>query len=138
MCWHGIFNPRIATKDIPILKVVLKGESKYLPYFENDGHFFYEKGKIASSRISSTINECLLENNIEMIGEALHSYSIDIIVKEDNYRISIINDGYHLQTYIKDRIWNFPTSLVKGYIPRGSIYCVNEVGEYISNHLVLE
>lgn len=64
------------------------------------------------------------------INEGFHSYSLDCNIVKQTV-ISIWNNRTFLDSYNVDSI------IVYGYIPKGSVYYINERGEYVSDKICL-
>lgn len=144
MCWESrSFNPQIAEKDIPIFKICRIDQIG--PDFV-EAIFFrrhYKLGKVYYS------NDCPF-SPIEGTGEytflvykAFHSYhpDMDLIIK--NVSEGIFCFERHLNLYYNNNYTFRYTALnnrviVEGYIPKGTRYCLNEYGEYISDSICLE
>ena len=141
MCWIGLLeNRRIATEDIPIYKIMIKGNGCFSSYF---WHSKYIKNEIRQSPI-------IIDNEFEgkekeiKVNVALHSYSIEHTFIEkaykedpkfDNYTCIYIRDSSNkntLEFYDDDHL-----IVVKGYIPKDSVYYINNRGEIVSNQLVM-
>ena len=144
MCWIGeLENKRIAIEDIPIYKIMIKGNRKdcFSSYF---WHSDYIKNEIRQSII-------IVEDKFEgkekeiKVNVALHSYSIEHTFIEKAYTGDPRFDNNYTCIYIKDR-FNKNTLefydddkliVVKGYIPKDSVYYINNRGEVISNKLIM-
>lgn len=130
MCWIGkITGFRIAFKDVPVIKVCYK--SKHISgYLSKIRDYVYDLNKTEKARLNiSHYKEqkgFLLE-----INEGLHSYAArDFWKKWTKYYnvsriIGLINNNVNGYNYLV------------GFVPKGSIYFINDSGEIVSNKLKL-
>lgn len=131
MCWISEEIPKrqIADNDIPVFKMLRKGHFDGIfvsPYFG----FIYAVGKVYSKKNPITIVGGITNF---MIKEGYHSYSSKTVIvynrsavySTDNGKVDILLDCYEECTE------------VSGYIPRGSVYYLNNQGEYVSDKIVL-
>ena len=139
MCWQGNFNPKIAEKDISVFKIVrkqtpFKVESVYekFPYYL--GILYILK------TVNSEIKSCPDLVGAYIVTEAFHSYLSD--------SVSVFK--YSDILYITPNIDNIKSPLdyfrlsdeslvrIECIVPKGSQYCINELGEVVSNKIILK
>lgn len=130
MCWTGkITGFRIAFKDVPVIKVCYKrGDFKgYLSKIQN---YLYDLNKTEKAKLGITPSK-VRKGFFFDINEGLHSYEATKFWSEwANY--------YNVSEYIgliSDENCNY--HYVVGFIPKGSIYFINDSGEIVSNKLKL-
>lgn len=134
MCWTGYYIPQIAERNIPIFKVV---RERYGAIFSAYTHYRYFLNNLVVVKIEDAYDAGA---NYQEINRALHSYNPEIVhvigLIPNSYPrlINIITESKRL-----DYFHNFDGSCKRanGFIPKGSIYCMNDDGEYISNQIIL-
>jgi hypothetical protein len=139
MCWYSSnkedFEPKVATEDIPVIKVVLKEESdKYISvYYAHP----YQVGDMCESSI-------VIEGDDyeTRISQGLHSYSKDVVLSRRKLGDTSWKPSSRLYIDSPDHIWVLDSFVLKEdmaklncIIPKDSVYYVNECGEYVSNRL---
>jgi len=133
MCWESIHTPilSIAEERVPIFKITHKG---LISYYQN---FQYELNKEYSMKLESPIIESYNSSTSLIhcrIFKGFHSYSpqkIKIFPTYINEFMVIVNHTV-LEVYDNDT-----TIKVDGYLPIGTKYYINELGEIVSDKIVL-
>lgn len=134
MCWVGkLSNFRIATKDIPTVKVVQKPgiglthsitEDEYTDY---KSLYFpscvYKIGETKKSRIKSNFLSYIFNGGFFCIENGLHSVEPRAFIQNQK--------RYTPESMLA----SCPTAIVNCIIPKGSIYFKNWAGECVSNKL---
>lgn len=109
MCWIGNSkNKLIATEDIICYKIVNIECGKIYSQFM---HFNYKFKKKYKCKI-----EGKFEDDLFIINKGFHSYTQDVLM-------------YNFDTVCK---------VVKCHIPKGSVYYINNSGEYVSEAIVID
>lgn len=126
MCWTSKkpIVRLIAKEDVPIFKVCRNISGQICSYFK----FYYY-----SLHFLYTQPEPLRIRAINSIEEGFHSYSSQCTVE---MRASVL----HIKFKNKE-VFAYPCCdwviLIKGIIPKGSEYLINELGECVSNSIYL-
>lgn len=129
MCWTTNKKAvcETAKEKIEIIKVCYNMDNKTLIscYWE----FEYELNKIYSAEEEL---KCLSSGNklYNEVHAGFHSYTPNCTIVKDSI-VAIWNDNIFLDSYDTDVV------VVKGYIPTGAHYYLNERGEYVSNKICL-
>lgn len=139
MCWyHYGFNIEsiIAEKDIEVYKVVRKGKNEsLLPYYHYNEECVYTLNKISDLvPIEPYYHEYKQVFNID---EGYHSYKIEASIKIETYEtgfITIYDGDTFLGTFDYSEE-NGQTCLVKGIIPKGTKYYINDKNECVSERI---
>lgn len=136
MCWKSKEKktPQIAGEDIFVYKVMLQnpdtGRYKSLYYGMR-----YEAGKVYSTCIEpiNTYRPLYPEMKID---KGFHSYSMDrTMATKDKYQIVIYNME---NNEIVDSIFFFDNLVIaKCIIPKGSKYYKNDLGEIVSDQIII-
>lgn len=125
MCWIGKLELKTAEKDIPIYKIMQQEGEILYSFYRN---YKYSLNKEVQSEIIFNDKIIIFEKykpeGYYIVRKALHSYSSSVMT-------SIYIE--HLNTIISKKIVK-----VRGIIPKGSQYCQNYKGEYISDRLILQ
>ena len=131
MCWTNNFKIAVCTadKDIPIFKIChyLDNTSlcSYYSYFE------YELNKVykLEEKLSLYYNDYMMQYEIS---KGFHSYDKSCSVNKKPSALTIVS-------YYRDLLDNYNPHCVKvrGYIPKGSHYYLNTIGEYVSDSICL-
>ena len=128
MCWIGKCDVKIAKRDFYVYKIGVKANKAiFTPYFMTK--FSYIAG------IKNTTDPNF---NISHINEGFHGY-INIALT-----ITVVTPAsVVIQKNTKDKpvISIYPTNnellyLGKFIVPKGAIYCVNELNEIVSNQII--
>ena len=144
MCWESkSFNPQIAERDIPIFKVCRMDEIEQNYVESVFFRRYYELGKVYTNDSSFTSTEEGTGEYKFLVRKAFHSYHPDIELAIKNESEGIFRFERHLTLYYNNNYTFRYTTLsnrviVEGYIPKGTRYCLNEDGEYISDSICLE
>ena len=126
MCWttKKPIVRRIAEEDVPVFKVCRDLSGQICSFFK-----FYDY----SLNLLYTHREPLRIRAINSIEEGFHSYSSQCTVTTQG---SVL----HIKFENKE-VFSYPcydwVILVKGIIPKGSEYLINELGECVSNSIYL-
>lgn len=130
MCWTGkITGFRIAFKDTPVIKVCYKRRDVkgFLSKIQN---YLYDLNELEKAKLGISHYKGNKGFFLE-INEGLHSYDATEFWKGwANY--------YNVSEYIgliSDDNCNY--HYLVGFVPKGSIYFINEFGEIVSNKLKL-
>ena len=128
MCW--ITNKKavcqLATKNIEIFKIMIFNSSNTVVSYYQE--FKYKLNKAYDTKELEVIYSH--DYDYGEIYEGFHSYASDCTVRKGNV-ISVWNDVNFLDSY------NIYSVIVKGYIPVGAHYYLNERGEYVSDEIYL-
>ena len=136
MCWftNKKLKFKIAKENIPIYKICCKEDDKILSYYKK---FEYRLGWIYNTNFEVTFDDKMFE-----IYKGFHSYSLNKTYYEKRYDIIRV---FKNESFI-ELIFNSNSNkldaysfciVVSGYIPKGSVYALNEYGEYVSNSIIL-
>ena len=138
MCWSSKGKTieeckKVAQKDILVRKIMVKETNSYGLYDSYFQHATYEVGE--------TYNESNINNNHQIecrwmaIARGLHSYSPKCILRQPKYTSLLYVesiDGKHTLEIYSMRVG---IVLVDCIIPKGTVYYVNEDGEYVSESI---
>lgn len=131
MCWTSKnLKIKTAKKNIPIWKVV-KFDNKRKVYISPFRYYRYFPGMVNNTQMifrtfdySYEINGC----------EGFHSFSNKVRYKYSNGNISVYKKGI----FTKKEFFNCNSpAIAKGYLPKGTKYAINGVGEIISDCIVI-
>lgn len=123
MCWVGNNNKKILTEDLMTFKLLHVTRGVLHSYYMN---FEYECNKIYSQKLFVYSSE-----SCTSITKGLHSYSTDCnIRKYHSGLITVSFNGIDICTV-------FPDVLQKCIIPKGSTVYINDMGEVVSNKIIL-
>lgn len=131
MCWTGKKIRKVALNDIPVYKIgFYENEKSSTSYFQR---FIYEAGKKYSSEV---VLKCTYDDNV-LIKEGLHSYSFKTELERTTDFLIVRNKLRYVEGY---PINEYKLCLAKIYctIPRGAFYYENELGEIVSNELIID
>ena len=138
MCWVGKVNDKkIATEDIKTRKIVDKFKGSYYGYFQE--WFEYELGKEYNTKVTPRDG-----SKYGIVIEAgLHSYAWDIEMKQLCGGDIKVKSLRHLggQTIYQNNGkygGNHKIAVIECTIPKGTAYWENQVGEIVSEKLILE
>lgn len=142
MCWQGNFNPKIAEKDISVFKIVRKiSPFKVASVYEK---FPYHLDTLyILNTVNNEIVSCpeLCGTYDDKVTEAFHSYLSDSVsVFKYSYILYITpNKVVDIKSPL-DYFYISDESLVRieCIVPKGSQYCINELGEVVSNKIILK
>lgn len=137
MCWVTLNRENVqfkyAIEDIPVYKVVKKS---LLSYYENYSYILNEVHVTELDSPSHTKYYYGAED--WKIRSGFHSYSMDCKADLANSQTSLFvrilrpHDNFAaIDCYEKDA-----TCILECAIPKGSIYFLNEEGEYVSDHIL--
>ena len=136
MCWIGNLDLKHAEKDIPIFKIMLLDHNE-----KNSVCSYYclASYKIGELKESSIIpDKKNWSTQLTKVSIALHSYN-PLKINAGNRHNGIKHNALILTIYCDLILDSYPAycRIVKGYIPKDSLYCENENGEFISDKLIL-
>ena len=153
MCWTGkIDDKKIAEKDIVCKKIITHGNGKYFSYFRG---MEYEFNKLYEVELEMKVTE-----SGHVLGNSgLHCYSNEICVKrnerskelevsytscEDKFGEVCLGSYFRSPVYRKvdegecKKVCSMANPvLVECIVPKGAMYFENNVGEIISDQLIL-
>lgn len=137
MCWTSKnLKIKTAKRNIPIWKVVHFDKQNKIYVSPIKGyHYILDNHNIAKMtfRTNNYYNEI---NGYE----GFHSFSNKLRYKYSNGNISVYKKGIFITSFIysiSDEGYNFLPAIAKGYLPKGTKYAINEVGEVISDCIVI-
>ena len=141
MCWRSSkkVEPQIAQHDIPIYKILSKDNKTFRSIYFG---FKYELNKtyVYLNSCFKSIEFVTSSKEYEKCG-GFHSYDLT----KTTYSSTVIQGCVKVITietkrkeYYLDSIYHRGNCIaVKGFIPKGSCYFVNDNGEYVSNQICL-
>lgn len=129
MCWiSDVAELKVAKEDIKIFKVCLYIRS-LISYYNG---FTYELNKVYKLGEDIVPSFSVFHLKYE-INKGFHSYSKDCQLSKRRWHYIITSpDNKALDCCGKDDL-----VLVRGYIPKGSHYYLNDYGEYVSDAICL-
>ena len=140
MCWEGrITDKKVAEKDITVKKILdsvcpgLFIKSRYFaPYYKD---FEYEIGKVYETEITPVEYED--RKGWCSISEGFHSYSMKLKISKSCQG----RDVYIISP--NGRILNFlfgisPMAVMECVIPKSTVYWENDLGEIVSEKLIVK
>lgn len=158
MCWvtYSGKKPRVhtATSDIKVVKFLLhtSGDDFIAPYKGTK----YDYGKAVKADEPMNLRVHFGANDSWSITHGLHSYSPKCRMRIKDGTIMILPkdrcEAFKKYGYFELDHWDytydnpnasfwdeeeFPVCIMLGYIPKGTRYYVNDVGEYVSDKLVI-
>ena len=138
MCWVGkVDDKKIATEDIKTRKIVDKFKGNYYGYYQE--WFEYELGKEYSTKVTPRDG-----SKYGIVIEAgFHSYAWDIEMKQLCAGDIKVRSLRHLggQTVYQNNGkygGDHKIAVMECTIPKGTAYWENQVGEIVSEKLILE
>ena len=137
MCWTSKnLKIKTAKRNIPIWKVVHFDKQNKIYVSPIKGyHYIPDKHNIA--RMTFQTNNY----NNEINGfEGFHSFSNKVCYKYYENSIHIYKKCIFAKRFIysiMDGGYNFSPAIAKGYLPKGTKYAINKVGEVISDCIVI-
>ena len=138
MCWIGnLVNLNYTKKDIPIFKIMMLNGTKENSVFSYYCLAEYKIWELKESKIIP--GKSIWSPQLTKVSIALHSYNplkINVSTKRDGIKGHALFLTCNENNLILDSYPLF-CIIVKGYIPKGSLYCENEKGEFISNKLIM-
>lgn len=137
MCWTSKnLKIKTAKKNIPIWKVV-EFDNKRKVYISPFRYYQYLPGMVNITQMIFRAFNCSCEINGY---EGFHSFSNKLRCKCSKSNISIYKKGVFTKDkyfFTYDIDYNFSPALAKGYLPKGTKYAINKVGEVISDCIVI-
>lgn len=138
MCWESNNIPEVKTaeEDIKTFKVICRNSDSELY-----SYFFYESYSIGEIKRKIILHHELSSNSYTyFIHKGYHSYDKSIKYK---YYDGIIKVGDLLEIYSPNgplsSMFVFSTlCIVECTIPKGTKYCLNEGGEYVSEQIIVD
>lgn len=132
MCWESkTCNIQIAKENIPVFKVVDNQAGKLYSYYLG---FEYTLGVEYTQKLN-----IIKEKDLYAINVGFHSYSMkNAVTYEMVYegeRFIKVN-SYPTNSPL-DSFWRYSSVIADCIIPKGSRYCLNEKGEYVSDRIAL-
>lgn len=139
MCWIGKAKDRkIATEDIKTKKIVDLFEGRYYGYYQI--WFEYGLGKTYTAKISP--REWVNDDTKRVIDVGLHSYAWDIEMKSlcgGDIQVRCPRPLGGQTTYTnRHGFGNGKIAVMECTIPKGTVYWENQVGEIVSEKLIIE
>ena len=140
MCWTGkIEDRKIATEDIKTKKIVDMFKGEYYGYYQE--WFEYELGKVYSTSISP-----MKDGNDCVISVGFHSFAWDIEMKKlygGDIKVKSNRPLGGETIFINHGKYGFTDKtrkivVMECTIPKGTVYFEDEVGEIVSEKLILE
>lgn len=127
MCWESKTLPvkNIAEENIEIFKICTLYDYEIHAYFNAD--FVYTLDKVYEQKKLIMYERHILYQGY-FVEEAFHSYSNSCLIYWLDFNTISINGTRYIGPYLIK---------VKGYIPKGAIYYINEIGEIVSDKIVL-
>lgn len=137
MCWttKSRINAikRIAYKDIPVHKIVLKkSDNSFLSAYE---HFPYEIGEEYKLEEPLVLYPCSIFGikSFRATG-GFHSYGKDVNIEKNPYSNGIVTKyGKIILDFLSNKNEDGEHIVIDCIIPKDSSYYVNEKGEYVSD-----
>lgn len=128
MCWVGKNNPKIAESDIPITKILLQDPRTEMIFSYYQRRQGWKLNEIVESKI--TIERSFEDGRIE-ISYGLHAFNIISFLKGKD---GILQTNTGVVFTEKD---NTNLLVVEGFIPKGSLYYLNDEHEIVANKMVI-
>lgn len=128
MCWtNKIANACVARENIEVFKICERctEEKIVLSYFMLSNYTLNKVYKLDSPIKVKQFATCY------GINRGFHSYDKTCIVKHYRSDIVVVNEYCSIETYCDYAI------VVKGYIPKGATYYINDRKEYVSDEICL-
>lgn len=147
MCWSCNSNRLVlkANRDIKVNKIVLLVSSAdkdtVFSYFER---YPYKIGELYYDSFFPFYEGQIINEDKEVTNCAYHSYgdNMKMFKTSDNVvNMMDLESGIVYTTYtcdLRQRPIKYTTALVECIIPIGSLYSENEIGEYISNQIIIK
>lgn len=136
MCWTSKnLKIKTAKRNIPIWKIV-EFDNKRKVYTSPFRYYQYFPGMVNNTQMIFRT----LDYSYEINGyEGFHSFSNKLRYKHSKGGINVYKKGIFTKekrVFIYSARCNSP-AIAKGYLPKGTKYAINEVGEIISNCIVI-
>ena len=137
MCWtSNKLKIKTAKKNIPIWKVV-EFDNKRKIYISPFKYYQYSTGVVNHTQmIFKAFNYSCEINGYE----GFHSFSNKLRYECSKGDISIYKKGIFTKEkyfFTYDADCNFSPVIAKGYLPKGTKYAINKIGEVISDCIVI-
>ena len=138
MCWTSKnLKIKTAKRDIPVWKIV-EFDNKRKVYTSPFRYYQYFPGMVNTTQMIFRTFDYSYEINGY---EGFHSFSNKLRYKYSNGNISV----YKKSIFTKKECFfnsyntgcNFSPVIAKGYLPKGTKYAINKVGEVISDCIVI-
>ena len=137
MCWiSNKLKIKTAKRNIPIWKVV-EFDNKRKIYISPFKYYQYFPGTINTTQMIFRVFSYSYEINGY---EGFHSFSNKLRYKYSKGDISVYKKGSFAKEkyfFTYDADCNFSPAIAKGYLPKGTKYAINKVGEVISDCIVI-
>lgn len=137
MCWiSNKLKIKTAKRNIPIWKVV-EFDNKRKMYISPFKYYQYFPGVVNTTQMIFRIFDYSYEINGY---EGFHSFSNKLRYECFKGDISIYKKGVFTKEkyfFTYDAGCNFSPVIAKGYLPKGTKYAINKVGEVISDCIVI-
>lgn len=137
MCWISKnLKIKTAKKNIPIWKVV-EFDNKMKIYISPFRHYRYLLDMVNTTQMIFRAFNCSYEINGY---EGFHSFSNKVCYEYYKNSVHIYKKCIFAKRFIysiSDGGYNFSPALAKGYLPKGTKYAINKVGEVISDCIVI-
>ncbi len=133
MCWRSIKggSNKIAEEDIPVFKVIYRLDSDNRLRAVYNSSFLYNTGVVYQEEPLKLIYYPY--QGIYIVNEGFHSYSPECFIQTTCTLVLIKTDSYILDCIYRP----YEGEVLKAncIIPKGSEYCLNGQGEYVSNSI---
>ena len=138
MCWKSQnLKIKTAKRNIPIWKIV-DFDNKRKIYISPFRYYQYFPGMVNTTQMIFRTFDYSYEINGY---EGFHSFSNKVCYKYSNGNISVYKKGIFTKKECfftsYNASCNFSPAIAKGYLPKGTKYAINEVGEIISDCIVI-
>lgn len=138
MCWTSKnLKIKIARRNIPIWKIV-EFDNKRKVYTSPFRYYQYFPGMVNTTQMIFRTFDYSYEINGY---EGFHSFSNKLRYKYSKSNISVYKKGIFTKKECFFTSYNecciFSPAIAKGYLPKGTKYAINEVGEIISDCIVI-
>ena len=138
MCWKSQnLKIKTAKRNIPIWKIV-DFDNKRKVYISPFRYYQYFPGMVNTTQMTFRTFDYSYEINGY---EGFHSFSNKLRYKYSKGNISVYKKGIFTKKECFFTSYNegciFSPAIAKGYLPKGTKYAINEVGEIISDCIVI-
>ena len=140
MCWVGkLEDKKVATEDIKVKKILDKFMGFYYAYYQE--WFEYKLGEVYETTVEPRVHNFI--EGAYLIDNGFHSYAWDIEMKQLCAGDIKVRSLRHLggQTIYQNNGrygGDHKIAVMECTIPKGTVYWENQVGEIVSEKLILE